>query len=66
MLKNYPEAIENLDKVIEIDDKFTVAYMARAFAKLADAQAKSKSGKRVQMKRTTICNAVRLPPHCKT
>ncbi len=43
MLKNYPEAIENLDKVIEIDDKFTVAYMARAFAKLADAQAKSKS-----------------------
>lgn len=33
MLKNYPEAIENLDKVIETDDKFTVAYMARAFAR---------------------------------
>lgn len=33
MLKNYPEAIENLDEVISKDDKFTVAYMARAYAR---------------------------------
>lgn len=39
MLKNYPEAIEQLDKIIEKDDKFTVAYMARAFAKYANARA---------------------------
>lgn len=33
MLKNYPEAIENIDDVISTDPKFTVAYMARAFAR---------------------------------
>ncbi len=43
MLKNYPEAIENLDKVLEFDDKFTVAYMARAFAKYANAKALEKA-----------------------
>lgn len=41
MLKNYPEALVNLDDVIAKDDKFTVAYMARAYArfmKLASEQ----------------------------
>lgn len=43
MLKNYPEAIASLDKVVEFDDKFTVAYMARAFAKFANAKAMEKN-----------------------
>lgn len=42
MLKNYPEAIANLDKVVEFDDKFTVAYMARAFAKFANTKSQEK------------------------
>lgn len=33
MLKNYGEAIQNLDKAIDIDNRFTVAYMARGYAK---------------------------------
>lgn len=32
MLKNYPEAIEALDKAIEANGRFTPAYMARAYA----------------------------------
>lgn len=43
MLKNYPEAIVNLDNIIEIDDKFTIAFMARAFAKYANMLAEEKS-----------------------
>ncbi|MDE6533891.1 MAG: tetratricopeptide repeat protein [Muribaculaceae bacterium] len=35
MLKNYPDAIANLDEVLKIDPRFTVAYMARAYAKFA-------------------------------
>lgn len=45
MLKNYPEALVNLNAVLEADDKFTVAYMARAFTNyvkiLADEKAAS-------------------------
>lgn len=37
MLKNYPDAIANLDEVIRIDDKFAVAYMARAYTRFAKA-----------------------------
>lgn len=33
MLKNYPEAVASLDKAIAVDNRFTVAYMARAFAR---------------------------------
>lgn len=43
MLKNYPEAIANLDDVLTTDDKFTVAYMARAFARYANAMAEEKA-----------------------
>lgn len=35
MLKNYPDAIANLDEVLKIDPRFTVAYMARAYVKFA-------------------------------
>ena len=35
MLKNYEDALVNLNKVIELDPKFTVAYMARAYVKFA-------------------------------
>lgn len=37
MLKNYPEALNNLDKAIEINPGFTVAFMARAYARYANA-----------------------------
>lgn len=33
MLKNFTEAIKNFDEVLKNDDKFTVAYMARAYAR---------------------------------
>ena len=33
MLKNYPAAIAALNKAIEVEPRFTVAYMARAFAR---------------------------------
>lgn len=36
MLKNYPEAIAQLDEVIKNDPRFTVAYMARAYARYLD------------------------------
>ncbi len=39
MLKNYPEAIDRLSRAITIDPRFTVAYMARAFARYANANA---------------------------
>ena len=42
LLKNYPEALENLDYVIANDDKFTVAYMARAFARFMNLNAEQK------------------------
>lgn len=35
MLKNYPAAVEAFTKAIEMDSRFTVAYMARAFARQA-------------------------------
>ncbi len=37
MLKNFPEAIEVLNAVIDTDPRFTTAYMARGFAKYAQA-----------------------------
>lgn len=37
MLKDYPAAIDALNKAIEADPRFTVAYMARAFARERDA-----------------------------
>ncbi len=45
MLKNYPAALECLDKVIEIDPKFTVAYMARAYVRFAKTLADEKAAK---------------------
>lgn len=44
MLKNYPEALSNLDEVIAKDDKFTVAYMARAYARFMKLIADQKNG----------------------
>lgn len=44
MLKNYPDAIANLDEVINSDSKFTVAYMARAYAKVMKLQSDEKNG----------------------
>ena len=37
MLKNYPEALDNLDKAIALNPQFTVALMARGFAKYENA-----------------------------
>ncbi len=37
MLKNYEEALQQIDKVVEIDPKFTVAYMARGYARFMKA-----------------------------
>ncbi len=55
VLKNYDDALVNLDEVISKDDKFTVAYMARAYARFMK-QATDKSepandalGRRAQM-----------------
>lgn len=45
MLKNYDEALANLDKTIEIDDKFTVAYMARAYVRFMKSIADEKSSR---------------------
>ena len=45
MLKNYDEALANLDKVIGIDDKFTVAYMARAYVRFMKSIADQKSAR---------------------
>ncbi len=41
MLKNYPAAIEAFDAAISRDPGFTVAYMARAYARHANMQAQS-------------------------
>lgn len=38
MLKNYPAAISALDKAVEADPGFTVAYMARAYARYIEAR----------------------------
>lgn len=43
LLKNYPEALNNLDIVIENDDKFTVAYMARAYARFMNLSSEQKN-----------------------
>ena len=37
MLKNYPAALKHLDEAIAINPQFTVAYMARGFARYANA-----------------------------
>lgn len=37
MLRNYPEALESLDNAIAINPHFTVAFMARGFARYANA-----------------------------
>ncbi len=39
MLKNFPEAIKVLDGAIDTDPRFTAAYMARGFARYAQALA---------------------------
>lgn len=48
MLKNYADALDNLDNVLQADDKFTVAYMARGYARymklLADRRNTDTSG----------------------
>lgn len=40
LLKNYPAAIKALDSAIASNDRFTLAYMARAFARYAEAVSK--------------------------
>ena len=44
MLKNYPAAIAAFSKAIEADQRFTVAYMARAFARQALASHSNADG----------------------
>lgn len=66
MLKNYPSALENLDRVIEADPKFTVAYMARAYIKAAALEAErrtrgtaaSENGGESQLKRRSEAAAL--------
>lgn len=43
MLKNYPAAIEALDKAIGLNPRFAVAYMARAYVRNADATSRGSS-----------------------
>lgn len=43
MLKNYSDAVENLDKAISADSRFAVAYMARAFARYSELAALERS-----------------------
>lgn len=43
MLKNYPAAIESLNVAIEGDPGFTMAYMARAYARYANIKAQQAS-----------------------
>lgn len=45
ILKNYDEALSNLDVVIENDDKFTVAYMARAYTRFMKYATEQKDSK---------------------
>lgn len=45
MLRNYPEALKSLDRAIEINPQFTVAYMGRAFARYANALSEIKLSK---------------------
>lgn len=42
MLKNFPEAVMNIDEAIRIDPRFTVAYMARAFINFARMKAEER------------------------
>jgi len=43
MLKNFDDAIVNFDKVLQIDNKFTVAYMARAYVRFMKSIADEKT-----------------------
>ena len=45
MLKNFPEALQNFNEVVELDPKFTVAYMARAYVKFAKMIADEKAAR---------------------
>ena len=42
MLKNYPLALANLDEAISLNPNFTVAYMARGYARYANAMSEMK------------------------
>lgn len=44
MLKNYSSSLENLDKAIAMNSQFTVAYMARGFARYSNALSEIKLG----------------------
>lgn len=44
-LKNYADAIANLDEVIALDKRSTVAYMARAYAKFAKSVADERAAR---------------------
>lgn len=50
VLKNYDGAIADLNKAIELNDRFTVAYMARAYAKQAAQQVQDKVIQRSEQK----------------
>lgn len=43
MLKNYPDAVDRLSSAIEINPRFAVAYMARAFARYANLSSQALS-----------------------
>lgn len=45
MIKNYPDALANFDKAIELNPDFTVAYMARGYARYANALSELKLNK---------------------
>ena len=45
MLKNYPAALKSLDDAIAVNPDFTVAYMARGFARYAQAISEMKMAK---------------------
>lgn len=53
MLKNYPEALENLDRVLIDDPRLTIAYMARGFIRCAQANAESNNMKASSSKNET-------------
>ena len=58
MLRNYPAALSSLDQAIEYNPQFTVAYMARGFARYANAlsdmkiAAESKNNEEIFLDRT--------------
>ncbi|MCH5240690.1 MAG: tetratricopeptide repeat protein [Muribaculaceae bacterium] len=45
MLRNYPEALKSLDEAIAVNPQFTVAYMARGYARYANALSEIKMAK---------------------